>query len=81
MKRYLRETGSAWITDLLDPSGGYAVLVAEITRVAAAAALASRQQASKGISLEDYDRLFKLLVRHTTEEYRTAPISVAVVDG
>lgn len=80
VKRYLHETGSTWIAGLLDPSSAYTVLVAEITRVEVAAALASRQRASNGISLEDRDRLFKLLVRHSTDEYRAVPVSVAVVD-
>lgn len=80
VKRYLHETGSAWIAGLLDPSSAYTVLVAEITRVEVAAALASRQRASNGISLQDRDRLFKLLVRHSTDEYGAVPISVAVVD-
>lgn len=80
VKRYLHETGSAWITSLLDPSSGHTVIIAEITRVEVAAAFAARQRAKNGISLVERDRLFKLLVRHSTDEYRVAPVSVAVVD-
>lgn len=80
VKRYLHETGSAWITSLLDPSSGHTVIIAEITRVEVAAAFAARQRVKNGISLAERDRLFKLLVRHSTDEYRVAPVSVAVVD-
>ncbi len=80
VKRYLHETGSAWIASLLDPSSGHTVIIAEITRVEVAAAFAARQRAKNGISLAERDRLFKLLVRHSTDEYRVAPVSVAVVD-
>lgn len=80
VKRYLTEIGSAWVANLLDPAAEHMVIIAEITRVEVSAALASRQRATGGISLEERDRLFKLLVQHSIAEYRTVPISVAVVD-
>ena len=41
-KRYLTEIGSAWVTNLTDPAAANTIIVAEITRVEVAAALASR---------------------------------------
>jgi hypothetical protein len=62
VKRYLTETGSAWVISLTDPAAGNSIILAEITRVEVAAALGSRHRASGGITLGECDRLFKLLV-------------------
>ena len=45
VKRDLTEVGGAWVTSLLDPSLGHTIVVAAITQVESAAALASRYRA------------------------------------
>lgn len=42
VKRYLDEKGSSRVNHLLDPRSGHMVLIAEISRVEAAAASAAR---------------------------------------
>jgi predicted nucleic acid-binding protein len=79
-KRYLTETGSAWVATQTNPSSNNVIVVAEITRVEVAAALAARHRASGSMTLSERDRLFRLLAQHHTQEYRVVPISSAVAD-
>lgn len=69
VKRYLTEIGSAWLSALLDPVAGHTILVASITRVETAAAIASRQRASD-ITIPERDRLVRLVLHHVDTEYR-----------
>jgi predicted nucleic acid-binding protein len=80
VKRYLTEIGSPWVDAQTDPTAGNAIVVAEITRVEVAAALAARHRASGGITRVERDRLFRLLAQHVVAEYRAIPISIAVTD-
>jgi uncharacterized protein len=80
VKRYLTEIGSTWVGALTDPTIGNTIIVAEITRVEVAAALAARHRATGGITQAERDQLFKLLAQHVAAEYRAIPITVAVAD-
>jgi predicted nucleic acid-binding protein len=71
-KRYLTEIGSTWISDLADPANANTLVVAEITRVEFAAALASRYRAH-AISHAERDLLVALLLHHFDTEYRILP--------
>ena len=44
VKRYLIETGSAWVRSIANPSVGHTILVAAITWVEVAAAFAARHR-------------------------------------
>ncbi len=79
-KRYLTEIGSAWIVTLADPAAGNSIVVAEITRVEVAAAIAARQRAAGGISHDERDALVSLLLRHFDVEYVISPLSNLIVD-
>ena len=50
VKRYLTEIGSTWVIDQTDPDSSNLIVVAEITRVEVAAALAARHRTSGGIT-------------------------------
>ncbi len=80
VKRYLTEIGSAWVGAQTDPAAGNTIVVAEITRVEVAAALAARHRATGGITRAERDQLFNLLAQHVAAEYRAIPISAAVAD-
>jgi predicted nucleic acid-binding protein len=80
VKRYLSETGSAWVSTLCDPEAGATIVIAEITRVEVAAALAARHRASGGLSQEERDRLFRLLVEHATNQYVLVPLAAPLID-
>ena len=74
VKRYLSEQGSRWIAELCLPDSAATILIAEITRVEVAAAIAGRQRASDGITREERDRLVALLLRHCDSEYTLVPL-------
>lgn len=80
VKRYLAEIGSDWIAELCDPMNGHTIVVAEVTRVEVAAALAARQRANVGMLLEERERLFRLLVEHATNEYTLIPLTAVLLD-
>lgn len=75
VKRYLTETGSAWVLALTDPAAGNTIVVAEITRVEVAAALAARHRAPGGISRKERDDAVSLLLKHSDTEYQIASLS------
>lgn len=77
MKRYLQEIGSGWVSRLIDPATGYFVVVAEITRVEVAAALAARHRAG-AITRNERDNLVNLVLRHFDLEYRIVAIEPTV---
>lgn len=80
VKRYLPETGTSWIRALSDPSSDETIVVAEVTLVEVAAALAARHRMPAGITLEDRDQAVDLLHQHFENEYRIVPISRQILD-
>lgn len=78
VKRYLTETGSTWISTLLDPAAGHTIIVATITQVESAAALAARQR-SGAITQPERDALVDLLALHFDIEYQQIGIEEAVL--
>ncbi len=79
VKRYLTEIGSAWIATLMSPVSENTIVVAEITRVEVAAAIAARQRASSGIALTERDELMRLLLLHFDAEYAITRLSTPVI--
>lgn len=80
VKRYLTEPGSAWVDMITDPVADNAIVLAEITRVEVAAALAARHRASGGIALDARDRAVSLLLYHCTMAYQLVPLTPAIVN-
>ncbi|MCX7789542.1 MAG: type II toxin-antitoxin system VapC family toxin [Chloroflexaceae bacterium] len=76
-KRYLQETGSGWVSALTDSATGNFMVVAEITRVEVAAALAARHRAG-AITRNERDDLVSLVLRHFDKEYRIVAIEPRV---
>lgn len=78
VKRYLTETGSTWINNLLDPASGNTIIVATITQVESAAALAARYR-SGSITLTERDDLVDLLALHFDTEYQQIAIEEPIL--
>ncbi len=74
VKRYLPETGTSWVRVLADPSGRHTIVSSEVSQVEAAAALAARQRAPGGITLEERDEAVDLLAEHCAAEYRLVAV-------
>ncbi len=79
VKRYLTESGTNWIRTLVDPTAGNTIIVAEITRVEVAAALAARHRAPGGMTLEERDKAVDLLLEHNDSEYRITPLGSEII--
>jgi len=78
VKRYLSEVGSTWMDTLLDPSFGHTIIVAAITQVESAAALAARQR-SGAITQVERDDLVDLLALRFDTQYQQVAITEAVL--
>lgn len=78
-KRYLTETGTKWIQTLTDPAVGNAILIAEITQVEIAAALAARHRAPSGITQQVRNQAVSLLLHHCTSDYLMIPTSTLII--
>jgi predicted nucleic acid-binding protein len=78
VKRYLTEAGSAWVASLLDPSLGHMIVVATITQVECAAALASRHRAG-AITQSERDDLVDLLALHFDTYYQQVAIEEPIL--
>ena len=79
IKRYLSEKGSKYVMKLTASSRQQTVLVAEITQVEVAAALAARYRAPKGISLTERDGAVNLSARHFRYEYQLVGLSQTIL--
>jgi predicted nucleic acid-binding protein len=79
-KRYLAETGTAWIIALTDPVARHTIFLAEFTYVEVAAALAARHRAPGGITRQERDTAVTLLLRHCQTEYRLNVVDRRVLD-
>lgn len=69
-----------WIRSLTDPVNAHVIILAEITRVEVAAALAARHRATGGISRAERDAAVALLARHCQVEYRLISIVPRILD-
>jgi len=79
VKRYIAEIGSRWAVSLLDLSVGHTIIVASITQVEVAAALAARYRAGS-ISLVERDELVDLLALHFDTHYQQVLVEAPVLD-
>jgi len=79
-KRYLTEVGSTWVKNIADPVADNLIILAEITHVEVAAAIAAKHRAPNGISLSMRDRIVNLLALHCDTEYELITISKAIMD-
>jgi predicted nucleic acid-binding protein len=80
VKRYLSETGSDWINHITSLATGNTIIIAEITQVEVAAALASRCRASDGISTQQRNSAIALLNKHRIEEYIIVAINRDIIN-
>jgi uncharacterized protein len=79
VKRYNPETGSAWITTLLDPSSGHSIVLSEITMAEFAAAISAKRRAGL-ITPVEQARVLALFLSHCTAEYELVAVSRTIVE-
>lgn len=77
-RRYLTETGSAWIRQLVDPQAGHAIIVCDLTPVEFVSILACHQRENK-LTAADVTRIQGLYQGHHTQEYLSMALDAAVM--
>jgi len=80
VKRYLHEVGSYWIIGLAVPDSAHTIIIAEITQVEVAAAIAACQRAPRGITLQQRDSAIGLLAKHIDAEYHLVGTTPSILD-
>ncbi len=78
IKRYITETGTPWVRSVIAPSTGNTAIIAHVTSVEFASALARRLREG-GISQRTVQAAQLLIERHIRREYTVIALSDAVV--
>jgi hypothetical protein len=80
VKRYADEAGSAWVRQITDPQAQNTILLAEITLAEVAAALAAKQRAPKGITLEQRNRVLSRFLQDCDEHFTLVSLDRSVIE-
>lgn len=80
VKRYVRETGSAWVLGLVNPSAGHQSYIARITGAEIAAAVAARARLGT-LSAADAAVVSAAFRHDFRHEYRIIEITSAVIEA
>ena len=78
VKRYINETGTAWVRGITDPSSGARIYVAAITGVEVVAAVA-RKLKNGGVSAPDAAAVLSQFHSDYANQYRIVTVSDAVI--
>jgi len=78
VKRYINETGSAWIASVLDPAAGNRIFIATITGVEVVSATA-RRRISGSLSAADAATVLAQVRHDFASEYRTIELTSRVI--
>jgi predicted nucleic acid-binding protein len=76
VKRYIKETGSAWVTSAVELAAGNNTFVVDISAVEITAAIARR---TRGMSLNASDAIFASLENDLRDEYIVLQIDSAIL--
>ena len=78
VKIYAVETGTAWITDLCAPQNRHVILIANVTIVEVAAALASKRR-SREITEDEYAQVMQDFIRDASTVYQVLGVDQHVI--
>jgi predicted nucleic acid-binding protein len=77
-KRYVQETGTAWVRALVDPAAGHTLLTARITMVEIYSALARRRREGS-VSPDHCSIVTQAFTAHSATEYDFVELDLGVV--
>ena len=80
VKRYNVEVGSDWILGITNPNASHTIIFSEITLAEVAAALAAKQRAPQGCTIEERDRALSPFLQDCTEHYLLFQVDRSVID-
>lgn len=78
VKRYALETGTAWVSDLCDPASGHTILIANVTIVEVAAAVASKRR-SRALTADVYNQIMQDFIRDVATQYQVLGVDQRVI--
>ena len=78
VKRYAVETGTAWVSSLCELSNGHTILIANVTIVEVAAALASKRR-SQDLTDEMYTQVMQDVIRDVATTYKVLSVDQRVI--
>lgn len=78
IKRYVTETGSAWVTNLIEPTSGNRIYVARITAVEVVSAI-KRRERSGNLNANDAIVSLTRFRREIVGNYRSVDISARLI--
>jgi predicted nucleic acid-binding protein len=78
VKRYVLETGTAWVRTLVAPATGNFIYLARITEVEVTAAIA-RRRGQPGLSVAEASAALGLFRQDLAQDYRIAEITVPLL--
>jgi hypothetical protein len=78
VKRYVQETGTAWVLSITDPAAGHAIYVARITGVEVVSAL-TRQTRSGALTPEAAATALTQFRQDFTQQYRAVDITPTLI--
>ena len=80
VKRYADEAGSAWVRQITNPDVGNTIVLSEITLAEVSAALAAKQRAPKGITVDERDCVLGRFFQDCDEHFTLISIGRAIID-
>lgn len=80
VKRYADEAGSGWVRQITDPKAQNTILVSDITLAEVTAALAAKQRAPKGMTLDQRNRVLSRFFQDCDEHFTLVSIDRLVID-
>jgi len=80
VKRYAPEPGSDWILGITGRVAENTILLSEITLAEVAAALAAKQRAPQGLTLEERDRALSRFLQDCAEHFLLLQVDRTVID-
>ncbi len=78
VKRYAMEKGTTWVSSLCDPQSSHIILIANVTIVEVAAALASKQR-SQEMTPEEYKQGMQDFIRDASSQYQILGVDQQVI--
>lgn len=78
VKRYMPETGTAWVRSLMAPGSDHTIFIAQITIVEVISAIA-RQYHNKEIDLVTLEAFRRLAVHHTQRQYKVLTLNNEII--
>lgn len=80
VKRYAAEGGSDWILAITDPTSNHTIIFSELSLAEVAAALAAKQRAPQGVTVEERDRALSRFLQDCSEHFLLLRADRGIID-